>query len=432
MIGKIFDKIFSSKIFYIVFSLLIAAVLWIYVELNENRIIPHRIENIPVEFINEDVFRDRNLMISGHEQKTITLTVDCTRSVSSRLTNRTVTAVVDLSAITSNGNYLQPYTIVYPQDVGSGDVSRPTKSVEYIALDVDIMHDRIIPVEVIYNGGTASSEFIAEKEEFSPQYVTVFGPEAVVSRIDKAKVIIIRENLSTTYRDELPFVLIGDDGQELDSDSFDSLTFDQDRIRVTVPISMLKQVALQVELMYGAGATAQNTFVTIDPPSISVSGDPDTVSDYNIINLGTIDVSRFDSSYADTFPIVIQNAFTDVSNIKEALVTVEVRGLEIKHLSITNIHVVNTPRDLEAIIISQSVDVRIRGKREDLDRLTADSSEEIGAPLSVRVVADISDYSAGTARIPARVHIDGDVGDIGAVGDCRITVSLVRPPPPQP
>ena len=424
MISRVLSKIFSSRVFYIIFSLLIATVLWMYVEINENRSITRSIEGIEIVYLNEDIFRDRDLVISERYPQTVALTIDCPRSVASRLNSRNVTAIVDLANITANGYYSLPYTIEYPADISSDSISRPTRSVEYITMTIDIMHKRDIPVEVIYNGGTASSDYIAEAPEVSPQKITVFGPEAIVSRISRAKVQIVRENLSTTYTDELPFTLIDIDGDEIDDMS--SLTFNQDKVRVTVQINMLKQVALQIELLYGAGATAQNTLVSIDPPFITISGDPEAISDYNNINLGTIDVTRFDALNAVMFPIVIQNAFTDVSNIKEALVTVEVRGLEIKHLSVSNIHVVNVPRDLEPVIITQSVDIKIRGTKEDLDKLTQDDFDDIDIPLNIRVVADMSDYNAGTYVVPARVNIDGDVGDIGPIGDCKITVSLIR------
>jgi len=426
MIGESLKKIFSSKAFYIVFSLIFAAVLWIYVEINENRPVQHRIEGVQIEYQNEDVFRDRNLVITSRSPQTVTLTVDCSRSVAARLNNRTVTAVVDLQNINSNGSYFQPFTIVYPEGVSTNDISRTTRSVPSIMLSVDILHERQIPVEALYNGGTSSSDFIAETPEFSPQTITVFGPEAVISQIKKAKVPIIRENLSTTLTEDFPFVLIDMDDEELSDDLYESLTFDNDRVKVTVPISLLKEVALHVELVYGAGATAQNTIVSIDPPLISLSGDPEAISDYNSITLGTIDVTRFDLMQASMFPIIIQNTFTNVSNVTEALVTVEVRGLEIKHLSVTNLHVINEPRDLDAMIITQSVDVKLRGSKEDLDRLNTDDLESIDTPLNVRVVADLTDYSTGTSMVPARVYIDGDVGDIGAIGDYRITVRLVK------
>ena len=425
MIGDAIRKVFSSKVFYVVFSLLLAVVLWIFVEINENQSIRHTIEGVPVVYVNEDIFRDRNLVIASPPQ-TVTLTFDCSRNIASRLKNSTVTAAVDLQNIKTNGSYLMSYTIVYPQGVTSNDISRTTRSVTNITLSVDILHERQIPVEVFYNGGTSSADFVAESPEFSPQTITVFGPEAVISKIVKARVPIIRENLSTTYTEDLPFILIDEDDNELAESRYEALTFDRDTVRVTVPISLIKDVALHIELVYGAGATPQNTIVTIDPPTISISGDPDAISDYNTIVLGTIDTTRFDSAYADNFQIAIQNNFTNVSNVTEALVTVEVRGLEIRHLSVTNLHVVNTPRELEATIITQSVDVKLRGSREDLERLNNDDPESTETPLSIWVTADLSDYSAGTAAVPARVRFDGEAGEMGAIGDCRITVRLVK------
>lgn len=424
-VSEMLSRIFSSRVFYIIFSLIISAVLWMYVEINENSPVTHRIDNIPIEFLNEDVFHDRNLVIASISPQTITLTLDCPRSVASRLNSKTVTASVDLANISSNGYYPQPYTIVYPSDVNTDLISRTTRSVGRISMTIDIMHKRDIPVEVSYNGGTSSSEYIAETPDFNPKVITVFGPEAIVSQIERARVPIVRENLSTTYTDDLEFVLIDKDGEELEDSAYAPLTFSQDTIRVTVPISMLKEVSLTVDFVYGAGATQQNTKYVVNPPFITISGDPDAISDVNSIFLGTIDVTKFDYSYSEAFPIIVQNTFKNESNVLEALVSVDVLGLEIKHLSVTALRVVNTPRDLEPYIITQSVDVRIRGVREELDRLTFQGDMEgLTSPLNIRVVADLSGYSSGSQVVPARVYIDGDFGDIGAIGDYKITVSL--------
>jgi len=95
-------------------------------------------------------------------------------------------------------------------------------------------------------------------------------------------------------------------------------------------------------------------------------------------------------------------------------------GLDIDYYSTSNLHVINKPADYDAEVRTQSLDVWIRGKREDLDQISL---------ANIRVVADLTDIRSGTSRVQARVFIDGTDADVGAVGEYRITVTLIRETP---
>jgi len=276
--------------------------------------------------------------------------------------------------------------------------------------------ERQIPVRGSYTGGTASVELMAEPAEFEPQSITVWGPEKDVSRIQYVYVPIVRENLSTTYTDDLDFILFDENDEELDDSLRESIEFSQETIRVTVPIREVKDVALVVELSHGASTSSTNTTVDIQPRTIKISGDPEVVKDINTIMLGTIDMLRFGLTDTDAFTIIIPDHIKNVSGEIEAMVHVEVLGLEIAFRSTSNIQTVNTPIGYRAEILTQSLDIRIRGASEDLVQVT---------PFNLRVVADLTDMSHGTSRVPARVYIDNIEADIDVVGEYFVTVSLI-------
>ncbi|MDR0489995.1 MAG: hypothetical protein LBH28_01945, partial [Oscillospiraceae bacterium] len=283
MIGKKLNKVFSSKVFFIVFALILSVVLWMYVEINENQDMEKTIEFDSFVFLNEDIFNDRNFFITSMDPENVSLKIECPRLVAKSLDKNTVSLTVDLSKITSEGYTPLSYSVVYPNGVDTSQIRNQTKSVESIAFNVDIRKEREIRVEVPYNGGTASSELLAKAPEFEPQTITVSGPESVISRIRAAVVPIMRERLETTYVDDLPFILVDENDEELDETAVSTLKFSHDRIHVTIPVSTVKTVALTVNYIYGAGATANNIRDVIDPPFVTISGDPDAIADYNSI-----------------------------------------------------------------------------------------------------------------------------------------------------
>ena len=421
MIRKRLNMIFSSKLFFIIFSVLIACALWMYVEINENQVIEHRVSNIQVVRLNEQILNDRDLLVSALTPESITLTFECSRSVANRLKTDTVSVSIDLSVINSRGSVTLPYELNLPSNVDGNEANVVNRSDSRISLYIDRMERRPVQVNVTYTGGAAEG-YIQDPVEYGPRTVLVSGPTEIVSQISEARVTVIRENLTSTITDDLPFVLYDVGGEEISQDLFDQLSFSDEMITVTVPIKMTGTVALTVERIYGSGATEQNVNITVDPPWILVSGDPEEVRDLNSIILGTVDLTRFEYSNPYTFQIVMtNNNITNMTGVTEASVFAEVLGLEIKLFSISNINYVNEPAGHTVDIISRGIDVRIRGKAEDMVNLTEDN---------IRVVANLSESNLGTGtqRVPARVYIDGIDADIGAVGAYNVIVSVTRDP----
>jgi len=275
-----------------------------------------------------------------------------------------------------------------------------------------------VRVDVPYTGGAAEG-YLIDQTEFSPREITVQGPANVVSRVDTARVNVLRENLTTTYTDDLGFTLLDENGDELDESLLSQLSFSDERIHVNIPVRVVKDVALTVDLAYGSGATSSNTIYEVDPPVIIIAGDPEDARDFNTLNLGTIDLTRFEYSDTFAFPIAVPNGLTNISGETEALVLVEVKGLVMKFLSVSNasIHYINEPNGYDVEIRTQSLDVRIRCRPEDADSIT---------DANIRVVVDVKDLGQGTQRIPAMVRVDGIEGEAGAIGNYSVIVSIIK------
>ena len=436
---NVLNRIFSSKAFYIVFSVIVAIVLWVFVEITENQVQSVIIPDIPVVFVGDEVLRDRGYFVSSQSPQTVRITFDASRAAAATLSGSEGEFMVqiDVSRITPPHerafSTLAAYEVIYPEGFDQNQVTITSQSVERISLFIDILTSRQIRVEAPYTGGTASDEFIVESTIVEPSIITVHGPGDMISRISSARVRIPHENISMTVVDDLPFVILDDDGEELElePEEFSQLFFSSndmpiDAIRVTVPVSMTKLVPLSVEIMPGAGASRDNINITYNPTEVQLSGDPDILRALNSIELGTIDLTRFELSTTEQLPIIIPNDIINESGQTQATVLIEVRGLEIDYYSVENLHTINAPPNYDVVLITQSVDPRVRGRREDLDIL-AELMLEGGQ--NIRVVADLTDLGPGTTRLPSsrvRIFIDGVDVDIGAVGDYRVSVRITE------
>jgi len=409
-------KKLSTRIFYIIFAVVVSIALWLYVEITENEIQTREIGNIEIIFKNEDVLHDRGLLRTSYMPETLSFTFMAPRSDINRLAAPgALTVEVDLANISSGGTHFLAYEINLPQGVNRNILDNLFASATRITVTFDRVLDRQIPVRVNYTGGTASNEFMVETVEFDPHYITVWGPETVVSRIDHIWVPIFRESLSTTFFDDLEFVLIDSEGELLDDDLLDSLRFSQETVWVTIPVKEIRDVPLLVMLSHGVSTSDANTQWRTEPVLIKVSGDPEAIRELNSFTLGTIDMQSFGLSEVFHFPIIVPNHLINISGETVAQVHIETFGLEISFQSTSNIQVINTPPGHRAEILTQSLDIRLRGTRDELAQIT---------PMNLSVVADLTGISSGVSRIPARVYIHGIDANIDTVGTYEITVTI--------
>jgi YbbR domain-containing protein len=411
----------STKILYVLFAVVISVTIWVYVEITINEMQIFDVPGIEFEFLNEEIFRDRGFSITSRTPETLTVTFEASRSEMIRLTAQgALTAEVDLSSIMSTGTTTLPYRLVYPPDVNTNAVSEIGASAARIIITVDTVREREIRIRPYYDGGTASDELFVEDIEVNPQYIVVRGPDRVVSMIQYARVTVYRENLTTTYSENLEFVLIDDNGDELDSDLVDLLELIPDTVQVTVSIREIKEIPLIVNFRYGSSTSEENTHWAVEPQSIMVSGDPVAIENYaNSILLATIDTTTFSFFFENTYRIIIPEHLTNESGIYEARVTIDIIGLDIAFFVVSedSMHPSNIPPGYRVEIITPSLDVRLRGLSESLEQIT---------PENIRVVTDLSDRSgAGTFRERATVSIIGIETDVDPIGEYFLTVRIV-------
>jgi YbbR domain-containing protein len=157
----------------------------------------------------------------------------------------------------------------------------------------------------------------------------------------------------------------------------------------------------------------------VTPSSISISGDAETLTNLNQIVLGTIDLSQFLNATTQTFKIALPNGTTNLTGTTEATVNVTISGLDSQHMNASNIQVSNVPAGYTATAVTANVDVVLRGKTDALLKITPDN---------VRIVADLSQLgeTTGIYSVLAKVYVDGDMTGVGAIGEYKITVSIIK------
>lgn len=421
---KTIKKIASSRALYIVLACILSVILWLYVASYANTDMEAELTGLEINYVGgDDILRDRKLLVTEQDQQSVSLTILGKRNVISAINKDEVQVSVDLTDIRSTGVYEKVYTVTFPDSVKEDAVLIVKRNPEFVKVNIDKLSSRPVEVRGDFEGSVQEG-FMQEPITYEPATITVSGPEEVVSHIKCAHVVLDRENLNRTVTGSVSYTLLDYEDKPVD---LTELTVDVSTVQYTIPIVMLKDIVLTVDLIEGGGAKETNAVVDIKPNVLTVTGDAELLQGINRITLGAIDLAAFEQSYTVTYPIPLPNGAENLSGDKEATVTVSIRGLVSRRIITTNISFINVSQGYVANPITQYKEVVIRGPAEIVSLV---------AQENVQLVADLSDYGNAVGRysVPTTVYITG-YSEAGVVaGNYNVVVSLEPEPeaPPEP
>lgn len=405
-----------NKPLYIILSIAIACSMWLYVRSVDASDQTRTISNIPVSFVGEDVLNANGLMMRDREGKeTVNLTVQGPWRTISQLRRDNITVQVDLSRIVAEGEYSRAYDIVWPNNIPTSAFSLVGRDPFYVPVNVAKRTTQTVEVRGVFLGGVAEG-FQAGEFSFQPATVEISGSATDIAQVAYAQVTLNREKLDQTVREEMPYILIGQDGQPVENSA---LRAAPETVSVTLPVVVVKEVPLTVDFLPGGGVTGEeddHVKWSIEPKSIMLSGSEADLAAYSSISLGAVDLSKVVSTEKFTFPIPVDQEVENLSGVQEATVNVSVQGLETQSFTTENIELVK-PDGVKASLVTRSLTVQVRGSKAALEQIL---------PQYIRVVVDLSDLSAipdGQSMQPAKVSLLG-VADVGAIGEYKISVMV--------
>lgn len=400
-----------------VVSLLISITLWLYISSVDKEVITQPFRGVKVELVGENLLKDsRNMVITDMDTSTVTVILEGPRRIIGSWDSDSITAQIDVSKLSRAAYTSQQYVISYPDGTDTSSISVVRKTPETINFMVSPQVSKTIQVRGSFDGKLADG-FTAEMPVFEPSTIVISGAEAYIKNVSYAWVTFGEGEVDSTYKVETGFTLMDEDGIPC---SNTGISFSTDVVTATLPVLDMKEVKLDVNLIEGAGATAANTKVSIEPKSLLLAGDSALLEGMNRIVLATIDLTEFSSSFTDVYTIPLDNGLRNTTGETEARVTVEISGLSTKSFKVTNLSYINVTEGYSANVISESLDVTLRGKEEVISQIK---------PENIRAVADLSSFneSTGTYMVPVKIYIDGFT-DVGALkpssGENSISIEI--------
>ncbi len=408
------ERLRDSRWVYILLSLLLAVIFWMYVRLEVDPEDTATIHNVPVELTGTNVLTGQNLTVSELSAETVDLRVSAPVSVINNLIRYQddIYIPLDVSRLVEGENRLT-YQPKWPENFNTSDVVLLNKDPGTITVTVGKLYTSTFNVDFRLEGQVAEG-YQMGTPSIEPTTVTVSGSAEEVSQVAKVVAVLQNENLDERYTGDLPLTLLDSQGVPLTDLN---VTLSSETAYVVVPVVVEKDVKLTVSFQNGGGATTDDITYDIDPKSITVSGEESDINNLTELSVGSIDLSKVVGTNTFTFPISLDPSLENVSGETDATVTVTVKSLDTKVFNVDNISVLQPANGYTAVAVTQEKQVTVRGKTEDLEAVDASQ---------LRIVADLSDMTTtGQISVPVRVYLDTN-RSVGVIGEYTIVVNISR------
>ncbi len=277
------------------------------------------------------------------------------------------------------------------------------------------MVENHISVQIKWTG-TRSENYIYDTEnvQLDNPMITISGPASVADRIDHAEIEIDLseqvESISQSYR----YTLCDESGEPVDAEQ---ILTSAEAVRVDMQIQRIKEMALYVNLIYGGGATEQNTTVELSQQTIRVSGSEAVLAEMgNTYTVGSIVLADLERSKNEvTFPITLPEGVTNQTGVTEVKATVRFSNLVTKEFTLDTFEMNNVPNGLKAEIINASLTVKVRGPAEEVSKLTE---------KDIFVMVDFSAAEVGTSTYKASIVFGAGFEHVGALKTNSVSATV--------
>jgi len=268
-------------------ALVLALVVWVVAEQQQNPVETRAIRRIPVTVHN---LPGDLILIDSGTTPTVDIEARATRSTWDRLNTSDMLAYVDLSAATA-GRHELPVVIDPPE--ANVEVLAVTPSAAVVRLESRVEQQIAVAINVL---DQPAFGYVAGRATATPATVRVAGAKSLVDTVAEAEVRVrvadARADIETTefvtLRDRSGAVVTG-------------LEVDPRTVTVSIPISQRQGVSEKSVLPRVQGQPAANyrlVGISADPATVTLIGDPAALEAL--------------PSFVETTPITIENATGDI------------------------------------------------------------------------------------------------------------------------
>ena len=273
----------KDSFFAVLFSVLVALLLWFYVQDAEAPDYKKTFSDVPVQM---QSLSSSFSVIDGGEN-TVDITLVGKRSDLNKIRSSDLEAYVDLSSVTQPGSYQQEIQVLVPRGTEFAG-SFPKLAEVFVDQTISVS----VPVSVEMGEYTVSGELSLEAVPQVDQ-IQVKGPKSLLDQIAYAKIKTGKlGEITASFESNLEYTLYDKNDAEIRSRY---VITPEKNISVKFSVYKTKSVALTLDTKYGYWKDGGYK-VSISPEKILIKGEPLVVDSLESISVQTVDETTVDAT----------------------------------------------------------------------------------------------------------------------------------------
>lgn len=361
-------KVLLNNLGIKILSVICAIILWLVVMNVSDSRVTKRVDDIPVNIINEDALYQRDKLYDIQKGDTVSIVVKGKRSVVEKLTAEDFIAEADLSQV-SITNAVQ--IMVKPvKDVDENDYSITVVD-NTMVITLDDKVKKSFPIK-INTAGTVEEGYAISELSCTPNIITVEGPESSVEKIEEVAVTL---DVDTAKDDRISNCEIVAYDAYGDVVMNDRIKFSQNVVETTAKINPKKHVNVDVSVVGKPADGYEVAEIIYEPKQVSVVGSLVSLRKLNSIKINDISVEGLSETYETTINIneYLPNGTSLAQDDENIVLTIKIEKVVEEKLNFTetNIKLKNNDSKLDyKIKLSSDFDVTALGLEDKINGIT--------------------------------------------------------------
>ena len=149
-------KLYDSRAFWMIVSLITSLIIWVYVSSVETQEFKQTFRGVEVRLAGESLLRDsKNLVITDMDTSTVTIEVVGPRRIVAALDPGKIYAQIDVSKLSRSSYTSQQYAVIFPDGTDTANLTVTRKTPETINFMVSSQTTKSIQVRGSFDGSIA-------------------------------------------------------------------------------------------------------------------------------------------------------------------------------------------------------------------------------------------------------------------------------------
>lgn len=363
------------KVICVLFSLC----LWLYITNIENPIKEYKINNVPVEIVNEDVLKDSNLTIMPGQQLKVNVTIEGPATEVYKVSSDQIKVTVNLSgyALKKGENRIPVEIQSYPAGISikNNDFMR-------VSVNLDNYAEKNLPIQNNINIKTKNGYYKGEVE-VSPSIATISGAAQYVNSVKTVRVSTDLSDLSSDVKTELKIEAFNENNSQVTQ-----VKIFPNVAQVKVPIRRGKIVAIKLPTTGTLGKDLELMGITPASKNIEIVGSENALNSINEISTGSINLSTITGTKDVNMPLIVPAGVRIVNNEKYVKVNILINQYVTKDITV-QVKEKNTPTGLTATF-DKNIKLTLRALKDDMASLKDGD---------IKIEADFSNIKEGNNTV---------------------------------